>query len=212
MNKVYNPRSLLKQSRTVVNKHLKYVNDSDKLDIPRTLQNYLNAYWVNDKIKNIDDKINIANIEEYKQDYSFMQPNLQLRRDAFVAFMYWQPKSLNDLLEVFYEFNHVTYMYYTIERSTRWKDYNLCEWCMFRITRSIDGPLEWKLWRHCDIHHVDDILDTLQYDIYWCTACRVTTLFYIEDSPVLGHRWAPIECIKSYDREPTGEVNVYYHH
>lgn len=204
--RVFNPRSLTVTARKCVNSTLQHVQDINKLDIPGILQTELDSYWVNDKLKWNWYNQKLPLVEDFIDEFNFHEPNHRLTRNALVAFHTWEPQSIDEIATILYEFNHITRYEYQIGDPTyrhikHGVHTGLCFYCIHKLVKQSGPAFTWGLYTTCETVHIDSVMDTIQDYSLWCSRCHHTTLFKIDDSPILDHRFSAYRLVRRYYKE-----------
>lgn len=166
-------KRLQRQAAAVVNRSLILESDIDTLEIPKCLKRSLHKNYLMDKFW--CEEV-LAPLEEEDFNVWFEEPYLTLTNDEWLTIQNWNhgwPKFA-------YEWNHVKFVYYTINGSNN----PLCHNCCLAAYRNRgDTAMTISKIKRCDGAHADDLVDLLQCMDSWCDKCVTTSLFWIEEWP-----------------------------
>ena len=169
----YTAPTLQEISRQKINAILKTDNHIERLPIPRILQQDLAKHYLNDKLCCNEVEI------EYMETNNFDEPFLNIGRDGRLYYQqcFYIPAFV-------YERNLVNHIYYTLHRDDIPHEYvsKLCHECVYRLA---GNGVKWshiEYWCEEDIIRGENFIDeVLQVDSMWCSSCKTTSLFYIQD-------------------------------
>lgn len=169
----YTAPSLQQISRQKINAIVNSDSVITSLPLPKVLQKELNQNYLNDKL--CCNEIEI----EYVETNNFEEPFLNIGKDGRLYYQqcYYIPSFV-------YERNIVNHIYYTLHRYDVPHEYlpKLCHECVYRLAGN------GTKWSHIEYRCEEDLVrgenmidEIFQVDSMWCSNCKTTSLFYIQD-------------------------------
>lgn len=177
----YNPGTLQRKAGNILNLNLYNYKDIDKLELPHVLKEDLKKHFLSDKIYHPWIKI-----KDYNW-FNFWRPFINVGVDGRLILQHWK-----DVPYFVGERNLVYRYWYRLfdgretAENNEWilKYYTdgLCKDCAYNkfnnninirtIQRCMDSEV---VWGH------DFVDEVLQVENYWCSCCKTTTLYYVDD-------------------------------
>lgn len=169
MSRTFNPRKLIRIAARVVNDAIIDRESIRQLEVPRTIQDYVDKYYFTDNLW-CDEKAPPIEMDEFP--YELDEPFIELTSDEFLSLMRYR-----GIAWFAYEFNHCFMYYYVIDDNNE----PLCKKCCGDIVRNPDMKGHTvKCMENCFVCPAEEMIDNLQSLDMWCSRCYTTSLFKIK--------------------------------